>query len=114
MTYFVISDTHIKVGIQLFRQCIGIIPVGTSCAALFTDLFLYSHEVERSLKKSNSKLAKSFKFISYFIDDLLNISNARFERFVRQIYPKKLNSRDLDQDMSYHTWIHLLIYNLAI
>ena len=45
-----------KIGNHLFRQCIGI-PMGTNCAKLLLNLYLYSHEVEflRSMKKSNKK-----------------------------------------------------------
>ena len=36
---------YIKIGNYLFGNCIGI-PMGTSCATLLANLFLYFHEVE--------------------------------------------------------------------
>ena len=61
MIDFLIDSIFIKIGIHLFRQCIGI-PMGTDCAQLLANLFLYSYEVEflRSIKKSNKNLAKAF------------------------------------------------------
>ena len=37
--------TYLKFGGQQFRQAIGI-PVGTNCAPILADLFLYSYEKE--------------------------------------------------------------------
>ena len=49
--------------------------MGTSCAPLVANLFLYPHEVEflRAMKKSNKKLAKAFNLTSRYIDDLISI-----------------------------------------
>ena len=48
------DNIYIKIGNYLFRKFIGI-PIGTNCAPLLANLFLYSYEVEflRSMKKSN-------------------------------------------------------------
>ena len=42
---FLIDNIYVKIGNHLFRQCIGV-PMGTNCAPLFANLFLYSYEVE--------------------------------------------------------------------
>ena len=91
MTHFLIDNIYIKIGNHLFRQCIGI-PVGTNCAPLLANLFLYSYEVEflRSLKKSNKKLAKAFNLTSRHINDLISINNSRFKQSFKDIYPKGL------------------------
>ena len=54
MIDFLIDNIYIKIGNHLFRQCIGI-PMGTNCAPLLANLFMYSYEVEfvRSMKKPN-------------------------------------------------------------
>ena len=54
MIDFLIDNIYVKVGNHLFWQCICI-PMGTNCAPLMANLFLYSYEVEflRSMKKSN-------------------------------------------------------------
>ena len=45
MTAFVIDNIFVQFGGRLFRQVIGI-PMGTNCAPLLADLFLYSYENE--------------------------------------------------------------------
>ena len=40
-----VDNMYLKFGVQLFRQTIGV-PMGTNCAPLLTDLFLYSYENE--------------------------------------------------------------------
>ena len=73
-----------------FRQCIRI-PMGTNCAPLLANLFLYSYEVEflRSMKKSNKKLAKTFNLTSRYIDDLISVNNPSFKLFLRDIFPEE-------------------------
>ena len=42
---FLIDNIFVQFGVRLFRQMIGI-PLGTNCAPLLADLFLYSYENE--------------------------------------------------------------------
>jgi hypothetical protein len=52
------------IGEHVFQQTIGI-PMGTICAPLLADLFLYSYEVyfiQGLLKKNEKKIAQSFNF----------------------------------------------------
>jgi hypothetical protein len=44
---FLIDNIYVVVGGQVFQQSVGI-PMGTNCAPLLLDLFLYSYEVEAS------------------------------------------------------------------
>ena len=56
------------------------IPMGTNCAPLLADLFLYSYEadfIQGLLKKNEKKLARSFNFTFRYIDDVLSL-NSRF------------------------------------
>ena len=82
MIDFLIDNIYIKIGNHLFRQSIGM-PMGTNCAPLLVNLFLYSYEVEflRPMKKSNKKLAKA----SCYIDDLININKPRLKQFLKDI-----------------------------
>ena len=53
-------------GGQLFRKMVGI-PMGTSCAPLLADLFLYSYEnefLDKLVKEGKRKLARKFN-VSY-------------------------------------------------
>ena len=77
-------------------------PMGTNCAPLLTDLFLYSQEADfiQGLHKKNEKrLARSFNFT--FRYDVLTINNSRFGDFVDHIYHIELEIKDTtDTDMS--------------
>ena len=91
LIYQMIDNISIKIGNHLFQQCISI-PMGTNCAPLLVNLFLYSYEVEflRSMKKSNKKLAKAFNLTSRYSDDLIIINNSRFIQFLKDVYPEEL------------------------
>ena len=45
MLEFLIYNIYVVLGDQVFQQTIGI-PMGTNCAPLLADLFLYSYEAE--------------------------------------------------------------------
>ena len=64
MLEFLIDNIFVECGGVIFQQIIGI-PMGTNCAPLLADLFLYSYETEfiQTLIKSDKRhLAKSFCF----------------------------------------------------
>jgi hypothetical protein len=66
------------------------IPIGTNCAPLLADLFLYSYEadfIQRLVKKNEKKLARSFNFTFCYIDDVLSLNNSRFSDYFDRIYP---------------------------
>jgi hypothetical protein len=78
--------------------------MGTNCATLLADLFLYSYEAEfiqGLLKKNETKLTRSFNFTFRYIDDSLSLNNSRFGDFVDRIYPVELEIKDTtDTDRS--------------
>ena len=78
--------------------------MGTNCAPLRADLFLYSYEadfIQGLLKKNEKKLARSFNFTFRYIDDVLSLNNSRFGDFVDRIYPIELKVKDTtDSDRS--------------
>ena len=83
-------------GGQVFQQTVGI-PMGTNCAPLLADLFLYSYEAEflqNLLKKQDKKLAQSFNFTFRYIDDVLSLSNSKFGDYLHLIYPSELEIKD--------------------
>ena len=61
MVEFLIDNISVKFGGCLFRQVIGI-RMGTNCAPLPADLFLYSYESEflDNMVRGGHKLARSF------------------------------------------------------
>ena len=80
----------------LFQQVVGI-PMGTNCAPLLADLFLYSYESEflqKLVKDKKIHEARVFNFIYRYIDDVLSINNSRFAEFLPLIYPPELEVKE--------------------
>ena len=79
-------------GERLFRQVIGF-PMGTNCAPLLADLFLYSYEnkfLDNMIRSGHRKLARSFNLCCRYIDDLIVFSNKKFLDYLKEIYPSQL------------------------
>ena len=67
------------------------IPMGTNCAPLLADLFLYSYEnefLDKLIKEGKRKLARRFNLSYRYIDDLISFNNKRFKEFISDITPK--------------------------
>jgi len=98
-----IDSIFVIFGGRVFQQTVGI-RMGTNCAPLLADLFLYSYEadfIHGLLKKDEKKLARFFNSTFRYIDDVLSINNSRFGDFVDRIYPTELEIRDTtDTDRS--------------
>ena len=63
--------------IKLYRQSIGI-PMGTNCAPLVVDLFLFCYERDFMMSLSGDKdveIIDAFNSTSSYLDDLLNTDN---------------------------------------
>ena len=86
---FLINNIFVECGGEIFQQVIGIL-MGTNCASLLADIFLYSYEAEfiQPLIKSGKRhLAKSFYFTHRYIDDVFSLNNRKFSDYVYDIYP---------------------------
>ena len=67
--------------------------MGTNCAPLVADLFLFSYERDFMLSLSDNNqtdIIEAFNSTSRCLDDLLNIVNPYFKQMVGQIYPTEL------------------------
>ena len=67
--------------------------MGTNCAPLVADLFLFCYERDfmLSLSEDNqSGVIEAFNSTSRYLDDLLNINNNLFDCMVYRIYPSEL------------------------
>ena len=98
---YLLGNIYITFGSKLYRQNVGI-PMGTNCAPLVADLFLFCYE--RDFMKSLTKekrydLIDAFNSTSRYLDDLLNIDNIHFEHMVHRIYPE---AAFLDLNLSIH------------
>ena len=100
---FLIDNIFVIFGGRVFQQTVGI-PMGTNCAELLADLFLYSYKaafIQGLCKKNERKLVRSFNFTFRYIDDVLSLNNSRFGDFVDRIYPIVLEIKDTtDTDTS--------------
>ena len=89
---YLLDNIYIRFGTKLYRQIVGI-PMGTNCAPLVADLFLFCYERDFMTSLSDVKQAEiieAFKSTSRYLDDLLNIDNPYFEDMVNRIYPPEL------------------------
>ena len=89
---YLLDNIYIRFGTKLYRQIVGI-PMGTNCAPLLADLFLFCYERDFMTTLSDVKQAEiieAFKSTSRYLDDLLNIDNPYFEGMVNCIYPPEL------------------------
>ena len=81
-----------RFGTKLYRQVVGIL-VGTYCAPLVADLFLFCYERDFMMSLSNDKQADvidAFITTSRYLNVILNINNVCFYNMVSQIYPSEL------------------------
>ena len=97
------DNIYIRFGTKLYRHIVDI-PMGTNCAPIVADLFLFWYERDFMMSPSVDKDAEvneAFNSTSRYLDDLLNIDNTYFIGIVKQIYPselqlKKANSSDTE------------------
>ena len=71
---FLLDNIYIRFGTKLYRQIVGI-PMGTNCAPLVADLFLFCYERDfmKNLSSDNqADVIKTFNSTSRYLDDLLN------------------------------------------
>ena len=70
--------------------------MGTNCAPLVADLFLFCYESDFMMSLSDDKQADvtdAFNNTSRYLDDILNINNVYFDNMVSQIYPLELQRK---------------------
>ena len=84
---FLLDNIYIRFGTKLYRQIVGI-PMGTNCAPLVADLFLFCYErdfLKHHSGDNQADVIKACNSTSRYCDDLLNIDNPDFEGMVNQI-----------------------------
>ena len=89
---YLLDNICIRFGTKLYKQTIGI-PMGTNCAPLVADLFLFCYERDfmKSLSRENqADIIEAFNSTSRYLDDLLNIDNIYFDKMGDRIYPTEL------------------------
>ena len=89
---FLLDNIYVRLGDTVYRQVVGI-PMGTNCAPLVADLFLFCYERDFMLSLSPSSqndIIEAFNRSSRYLDDILNIDNPFFAGMVDSIYPPEL------------------------
>ena len=89
---FLLDNIFIQFGTKLYRQ-VDRIPMGTNCAPLVDDLFLFCYERDFLISLSDDKQADiidAFNTASRNLDDILNINDVYFENMVSQIFPSEI------------------------
>ena len=90
--------------------------MGTNCAPLVADLFLFCYERDFIMSLSDDKQADifyAFNITSIYFDDILNISYVYFDTMVSPIYHAELQLNKANTSDTEATFLdlHLLISN---
>ena len=112
---FLLDNFFIRFGTKLYRQVVGI-PMGTNCAPLGVDLFLFCYERDFMMSLSDDKQADiidAFNTKSRYLEDISNINNVYFDNMVSQIYPseRQLNKANTSDTKAVLLDLHLSISN---
>ena len=112
---YLLDNIYIRFGTKLYRQIVGI-PMGTNCAPLVADLFLFCYERDFMTSLSDvrqAEIIEVFKSTSRYLYDLLNIYNPYSEGMVNRIYPPELqlNKANTSDTEAPFLYLHLSISN---
>ena len=111
MLEFLVDNIFVVFAGKVFQQIIGI-PMGTNCAPLLADIFLYSYEakfIQSLLSAGKRRLASQFNFTYRYIDDVLSINNPDFENYLGQMYPPELEIKDTTESNTSASYLDLLL-----
>ena len=81
---YLVSNTYLSIADSIYRQTVGI-PMGTNCAPVLANLFLYSYEsryVSRIEREQGLDAARNFHMTFRLIDDVLSVDNPLIESAV--------------------------------
>ena len=87
--------------------------MGTNCAPLVADLFLFCYESDFMLylsEDNQNDVFEAFRSLSRYLDDLLNIDNNFFDSIIDRVYPSELqlNKTNVsDTDIFGFTFIYI-------
>ena len=86
--------------------------MGTNCAPLLADLFLYSYEaefVQKLLSNKQKTRSASFNFTFRYIDDVLSINNRSFHDHLHTIQPSELEIKETTETSTPASYLDLLL-----
>ena len=111
MLDFLIDNIFVVFGGQVYQQTVGI-PMGTNCAPLLADLYLFSYEaafIQGLLQQKQKKLAQSFNYTYRYIDDVLSLNNSKLSDHLHNIYPDELEIKDTTESAHSASYLDLLL-----
>ena len=90
--------------------------MGTNCAPLVADVFLFCYERDFMMSLSDDKQANvidAFNTTSRYLDYILNINNVYFDNMVSHMYPSELqlNKANTSDTKAAFLYLHLSISN---
>jgi hypothetical protein len=110
MIAYLIDHIYVTCGSFTFRQIIGI-PMGTDCAPLLANLFLYSYEwrfMRQKTKEKQYDIAAKFNKTGRFIDDLFTLNNDLvMQEYMSHIYPPELLLNKENENDTHTTFLDL-------
>ena len=110
---FLIDNIFVRFGDSVYRQVIGI-PMGTNCAPLIADLFLYCYESQfmSKISKDSSRhdLIQKFNNTFRYLDDILALNNDDFNTYIHEIYPVELTLNKANANDQHCSFLDLDIY----
>ena len=83
--HYLLDNILIRFGSKLYRQIVGV-RMGTNCAPLVADLFLFCYERDFMLSLSDNNQTDIIEALNSNSRYLDNIDNPYFEQMVGQIY----------------------------
>ena len=86
--------------------------MGTNCAPLVADLFLFCYERDFMMSLSDNNQADvidAFNTTSRYLDDILNINHVYFDNMVSQIYPSELQLNKANTSDTEAAFLDLLL-----
>ena len=89
---FLMENLYVQFDGMVYQQIVGI-PIGTNCAPLIANLFLYCYERDFMSDLHKSKrhdLIDMFNDTSRYLDDTFTIDNPEFVKYIPDIYPAEL------------------------
>ena len=111
MLEYLIDNIFVEFGGRIFQQTIGI-PMGSNCAPLLADLFLYSYEAEfvQSILKASKKHLAQFNFTYSYVVDVLSLKNTTFAEYLEFIYPRNLEIKETTETAASFSYLDCYLY----
>ena len=108
MLEFLLDNIFVVFAGKVFQQIVGV-PMGTNCAPLSADLFLYSYMKQNIYSVSSQPEGNSWHLGSTYryIDDVLSINNPEFKNYLSQMYPVELEIKDATESNTSVSYLDL-------